>query len=579
MTGTRRTAAIVGMLLTLSALMMTALVACGGNDSPTQPTGGYGLSPESAADQQGPSGPAGAAGSSFSAGGRAPAATVTAAGPTPAPALPGRDAEEALLLYSSSGYGMSQEQYERLIAAGGDPARAEELARIQGDFDKLADDADSQQAFDYRVAYVAEDRIIVRTVDMSIEVTSVTSALSDIGAIATSIGGWVVSSNQQQARDGFITLRVPAADLDNALQQIRSVASKITAEVATSQDFTEEFTDSSARVETLTRNLESLRDLFDQATTVEESIAVRSEITKVEADLDALQARLSFLGQSSAYSLVKIQMTARPADVIVLGGDDLVIAEGRPHNFQARFTPPEGIDDYVVTWNFGDGSNERTTDRVAPTTVEGEFITSPVGHIYESEDSSPFIVTVEIRGTGQGGVIEGKDTLVATVQRIPAIEVYAGEGLTVDEGEEVQFRGTFTRPEGITGLRAEWNFGDGSAVVVTDLDEGVTAAETTHAYANFRPQAFTTTLKVYGSSPAGQAEGSDQLNVQVRQPERLSVSGFDAGGTSRSATQALASIGSGLATFGIWLAILSPVWLVGLAALYFGRGRLRRMRG
>ena len=60
-------------------------------------------------------------------------------------------------------------------------------------------------------------------------------------------------------------------------------------------------------------------------------------------------------------------------------------------------------------------------------------------------------------GQGEAGVFEGSDTFIATVTELPAITVFAGDHRFVEEGEEVEYSGSFTRPEGLSSYQYSWS--------------------------------------------------------------------------------------------------------------------------
>ena len=92
----------------------------------------------------------------------------------------------------------------------------------------------------------------------------------------------------------------------------------------------------------------------------------------------------------------------------------------------------------------------------APTTEPGQRVTATVNHVFGDDRDSPYIVQLEMTGTGEAGLVEGSDTLIATVTRIASIEVFAGESRVVEEGEEVEYGGSFTRPEGLWDIQYRW---------------------------------------------------------------------------------------------------------------------------
>ncbi len=431
-------------------------------------------------------------------------------------------------------------------------------------------------AFERQVAAAAsQQRIIVRTVDLELQVEDVTRAIEAVSTIADEFGGWVVSSQRSATHRGSVSVRVPAERLDEGLADIRRLAVKVESENATSQDFTDEYSDTTARVRTLEATEAALLKLFERASEVEDAIAVQTELTKVQSDLESLRGRLQLLEQTSAFSLVNIGLRAVPTEITVDAGLDLNLAVGSPVRFRASFTPPEDIEDFEITWDFGDGSQPTTVYRTAPTLEEGTLFTAPVSHVYGSDDDSPFIVTVELKGTGEGGIAEGSDTLIATVSRLPAIEVFAGERVTVEEGERVELVGSFTRPEGLDNLRFEWDFGDGTAAFTGDLAPRVTTATASHVYPNHRPFPFTATLKVSGESEAGEAEGVSTVQISVVDAPGWVVGGTDPGESGRGAVRALSSVGSYALQVLIWAGILSPLW-VPLSAVAFWVYRRRR---
>jgi hypothetical protein len=420
------------------------------------------------------------------------------------------------------------------------------------------------------IAAATDGRVIIRTADLNVTVDDVTQTMDDISNITNAAGGWVVTSSQPRNYSGNISIRVPADRFEDVIEQLSDLTVKVKSVSTRSEDFTEEFTDVTARAQTLDDTLERLRVLYDRAFTVEDAITIQKEITDVQSDLESLEARLNFLSQSSAFSFISVALESVPVELTIDAGDDIAAAVGHPVTYRAKFTPPEDMEDFFITWNFGDGTREVSTDRVAPTGNGDEVISSPVIHYFDRDEDSPFIVTVELRGAGDAGIAEGEDTLVTTVSRLPVIEVFAGENRTVESGSKVNLAASFTRPEGVSDISYSWNFGDGSAPTEGDigLDSDGGQVNTSHTYQNFRPNPYVVVLTVTGQTEVGEVEATGELLVFVRETIGVAAAELDAGNTTRDAVRTLQSVGVFLAKAGLWLAILSPAWLIGGAVVF-----------
>lgn len=159
----------------------------------------------------------------------------------------------------------------------------------------------------------SQPRLIIRTADMSIIVTDTEEALDRLVKMATDNGGWVVNSSVYQysdtAKTGNITLRVPAEGFDSALEAISAMSVEVTNLSTSGQDVTEEFVDLSARLENLEATAVRVRNFLDDATTVEEALAVNQELSRLEGEIESFKGRIQFLSQSAAFSTISVNIT------------------------------------------------------------------------------------------------------------------------------------------------------------------------------------------------------------------------------------------------------------------------------
>lgn len=537
----------LALLLLAMTVLAIAVAACGASE---EDEGGFGE--ESAAF--GLSGPPGAPGLPGLPGNPARIAAMDAAAqeaasfPTPAPA------PTALPM--------------AMPAQAPAPAQPQAATKVQS-----AADVSSERPV---ASLVAQQRIIVRTVDMAIVVEDVTAAIGSATTIARDLGGWLVGSDHTLKHHGSVSIRVPAGSLDDAIDRLRELALEIDHEVTNSVDVTDEYVDLKSRMRNLEATETALLALFDRAQRVEDALDVQRELTHVQEQMEVIQGRIAYLEQTSAFSLVNVYLRLAPFDMRVDGGADQTVSVGEIARFRATFTPPEDIEDFVFTWDFGDGTEPVTGHRVAPSVDGDSKVTATVTHFYENERDSPFIATVELTGTGDAGVAEGSDTLIVSVTRIPNIEVFAGEPFSVTEGEEFEVSGSFTRPSGLTDVAYAWDFGDGSSPVTGEVRDGQTTASATHVYENHRPRPYDVTLTITATSEAGEIEAISRTSIYVEQALGWTVGGWSPGEDGKDAVRAMTSLLQGLSTLLIWLVIFSPVWLIAAAAIWF---LVRRAKG
>ena len=419
-----------------------------------------------------------------------------------------------------------------------------------------------------QAALVAQKRIIVRTVNMGIVVANVSDAIAEIGRAAAAQGGWVVGTDRSSTHSGFIAVRVPASMLDDFVDtRIGAIALEVDTHNSTSADVTDEYYDLNARVDSLKATEGALIRLLDRAEDVEDALEVQRELAALQAEIEAHLGRIKLLEETSAFSLININLTVAPLDMRVSAGTDRTLSVGEFARFRAKFHQPEGIDEFTTTWDFGDGAPPVTIYTSVAGADPGQRTTATVNHTYDDDRDSPYIVQVKIVGTGKAGLAEGSDTFIATVTRIPVIEVFLDadaiyEDGGVEEGEEVEYSGSFTRPEGLRDLRYKWDFGDGSRAITGVPVEGETRVSAKHIYANSRPIPYAVTLTITAESDAGRVHSASSFDVYVSESRGLIVGGWSAGDTAKTAVRALSVVGQALGSALIWLAIFSPAWLI-----------------
>ena len=165
----------------------------------------------------------------------------------------------------------------------------------------------------------AEERMIVRTGDISLVVDDVVDARDEIAQIAVRFDGYVVSSRisgEEQDMRGYISIRVPDDRFDQALAELRGLAVRVTSESTSSRDVTEEYIDLESRLKNAEATESQYLALLEKAEDVEDILRIYDSLSRVRSEIEQIKGRMQYLERTSSMSLISVNLkpvaTAKP---------------------------------------------------------------------------------------------------------------------------------------------------------------------------------------------------------------------------------------------------------------------------
>ena len=434
------------------------------------------------------------------------------------------------------------------------------------------DESEPGSSTKVQASQLPQNRIIVHTATLALVVEEVASAIDGVAAVSDLYGGWVVRSDRQSRHTGSISIRVPARSLDAAISDIEALGLETEQNSISSDDVTDEYVDSQSRLASMRAAERRLLSFLEAAQTIDEALAVEEQIRALQLQIEEIQGRLNYLSEVAAYSLINVHARLTPTILDVDAGSDASYRVGQSARFQASFVAPPDVDSFTFTWQFGDGATY--SGRGSALRPDGRHVTASVAHAYGAEGD--YVASVSVSGTGEGGIAEGRQSLLVSVSEVPTIEVFAGDNRNVEEGARVEYTATFTRPSELQDYQYQWDFGDGSPTVTGSLEDAGTRLAVEHIFANYRPAPFEVQLTVSAESEVGRVSGSDLFSVQVVETEGFVAGEWAIAGTLKAAVRTLTALAEVLLVLLIWVAVFSPVLLILAGLLYLLRRRQRQ---
>jgi len=160
------------------------------------------------------------------------------------------------------------------------------------------------------------ERQIIKTGEITIQVSNVANTLGRVRAMALQLGGYVGGSQAGTLEDAAtLTLRIPAARFDDALAGLHGLDAKVIAEATREVDVTGQIVDLEARIANLEASETSYRGLLARAQRVEDILAVQSRLDQVRGEIEQLKAQHKDLSGQADLATLTVTLTPVAAPV------------------------------------------------------------------------------------------------------------------------------------------------------------------------------------------------------------------------------------------------------------------------
>jgi len=167
---------------------------------------------------------------------------------------------------------------------------------------------------DEEKARIAE-RMVIHTVDLRLIVKDTQASLEAVQSLAGELGGYVASSRTWHTKEQLsasLTLRVPADQLNTALEKLRALALEVDSENISGEDVTQEYVDLEARL----RNEEAyekellalLTETRERTSRAEDILAVYERLTEVRGRIEQIKGRMQYLENMSAMATITVEL-------------------------------------------------------------------------------------------------------------------------------------------------------------------------------------------------------------------------------------------------------------------------------
>lgn len=205
-------------------------------------------------------------------------------------------------------------------------------------------------------APLAVDRLVIKNANLSLVVTDPTQSLTAISQMAEGLGGFVVSSNSYQASvdqagnkimQGYVTIRVPADKLSDALTQLKGMAVTVNSENISGEDVTAQYTDLESQLTNLEAAEAQLQAIMEGASRTEDVLNVYNQLVMIRGQIEAVKGQMKYYRESAAMSLISIDLIP---DAL---SQPLQVAGWKPEGavkeaFEALVRDLQGIADFLI---------------------------------------------------------------------------------------------------------------------------------------------------------------------------------------------------------------------------------------
>ena len=165
-----------------------------------------------------------------------------------------------------------------------------------------------------------DTRKIIRNGSLELLVNDVGQSINKIGSIVIGFGGFVEKSTQINSggHSASITVRVPAARLDQVISQIKGLATTVDRESTEVRDVTREYIDLDAHLRNAQAEEAQYLLILKRASTIKDTLDVTEKLSDVRGRIEEMQGNLKFLTSQIDLSSLDISLRAE-ADSTVAG--------------------------------------------------------------------------------------------------------------------------------------------------------------------------------------------------------------------------------------------------------------------
>lgn len=164
-----------------------------------------------------------------------------------------------------------------------------------------------------KIVRIDQSEIVERKLIKNGEITFSTKNIDDTRKElekATKAFNGYVSSEEQQKFDERINyqqiIRIPSGRFDAFMNVIEKLGQHIEYRNLTTEDVTEEFIDTEARLKTKKELETRYHQLLGKANKVTDMLAIEEQISKVRTEIETMQGRLNFLTNQVGYSTLTV---------------------------------------------------------------------------------------------------------------------------------------------------------------------------------------------------------------------------------------------------------------------------------
>ncbi|KOX15863.1 MULTISPECIES: DUF4349 domain-containing protein [unclassified Streptomyces] len=155
---------------------------------------------------------------------------------------------------------------------------------------------------------------VIRTASLSVEVADAAKALATARTTAVDAGGRVENESTERIDDAYlasrIVLRVPQEKYDSVLAELAGTG-RLLNRKAGAEDVTDQVVDVQSRIATQRASVARVRELMDRADKLSDVVTLEAELSRRQADLEALLARQSSLKDRTSLATITLQLTEK----------------------------------------------------------------------------------------------------------------------------------------------------------------------------------------------------------------------------------------------------------------------------